>query len=148
MITSSAERIVVPVANKEDAKETAEAMRPYLIGNNTTILVIHVVQIAGGYMNKSPLSAQKNVANDALEVASEKFFDEGIAVETEIRYGKDVIEEIFQAATEFNADYIGFTPRRGGRLSRLLSGDLSNKLVSESRWPIAVFPHSENRENC
>lgn len=61
-------------------------------------------------------------------------------VETDLRYGVDVVETILEAGRDHDASAIVFTPRSGGRLVRLLTGDVALSLVTESDRPVVALP--------
>jgi nucleotide-binding universal stress UspA family protein len=81
---------------------------------------------------------------EEVEAEAERAFDavrEVLGpVETDLRYGVDVVETIIEAGREHDASAIVFTPRSGGRLVRLLTGDVALSLVTESDRPVVALP--------
>lgn len=138
-------RLVLPVANEEDAKATCHELRPHLDETVETLVVVHVIEKAGGYMDKAPLEAREEQAERVFSIVEDEFRD-GPEVHRELRYGTDVVDEIVAASDELEATAIGFTPQSGGRLTDLLSGNTANRLITESHRPVVVFPLQESDE--
>jgi nucleotide-binding universal stress UspA family protein len=127
------DRVLLPTAGDEDAKATARAVEPYLDGE---IIAMNVVEKAGGAPDKASVEQREGVAATAFDTLRDTLG----SVETEIRYGTDVAETIFEAAADHDATAIVVTPRGGGRLVRLLTGDVALTLVTESERPVVVLP--------
>lgn len=126
-------RPLVAVANAEDAEETARAFAPYADGK---VLAVSVVEKAGGAVDKAPMEGVEAGAEAAFEILRERLGD----VETEIRYGTNVVATLLEAARDHDASAIVFTPREGGRLVRFLTGDIALKLVTEADRPVVSLP--------
>lgn len=136
-VTDLLSNVVVPVANEEIAERTAELAGEYL-DDGTDVRVLHVV-------------ADEQAFDEASEAEWETFADEAFdrfratydgKVETEVRYGTDVVEGIFAAADDVGASAIVFTPRGGSRWRQLMSGDVARELVTESDRPVIALPTS------
>ena len=134
------EHVLVPVASEQDARTTAEAVVPYLQQDGGRVTVVHVVEKAGGAPDKASVEQREAVAEDAFEAFGEGLSSSGVPYETEVRYGTDVAETIIETAADVDASAIVFTPRGGSRWVRLLTGDVSLSLVSESDRPVVVLP--------
>jgi len=132
-MTDVFERVLLPVAGDEDAAATARAAAPHLDGE---IVAVHVVEKAGGAMDKAGVEQREEAAEEAFDVLRETFGD----VETEVRYGTDVADTIFAAADDNDVTSIVVTPRGGSRFVRLLTGDVALELVTESDRPVVVLP--------
>ena len=65
-------------------------------------------------------------------------------VETEVRYGTDVLEGIFAAAADVDASAIVFKPRGGSRWRQLMSGDVARELVTECDRPVIALPGQDD----
>lgn len=130
--------LLVPVANEDDARATCRELTSSLDPSTERITVVHVIEKAGGYMDKAPLEARQEQAEDVFAIVEDSFGD-GPEVRRELRYGTDVIDEIVAAADELGVTAIGFTPQSGGRVREFLSGDLSYRLITESHQPVVVF---------
>lgn len=126
-------RPLVAVANDEDAAETARAFAPYVDGE---VLAVSVVEKAGGAVDKAPMEGVEAEAEAGFEILRERLGN----VETEIRYGTDVVEALLEAARDHDASAIVFTPREGGRLVRFLTGDVALRLVTEADRPVVSLP--------
>jgi len=134
-------RSIVPLANEEDATETAAALAPYLDADST-VVAVHVVEKAGGALDKASVEQRKLAAEAVFDAFVECLGDAG-TVETQIRYGTDVAQTIVDAAHDSDATSIVFTPRESGRWAKLLSGDVSRKLLDTSDIPVLVLPERE-----
>lgn len=132
------EHLVVPVADKEDARETARILDDYDYGR---ITVVHVIEKGEGVPDKLPLEQAEQRASDAFG-AFRGFIPE---IDTETAYRRDVVAAIFEVAADVDASAIAFRPRGGNRLVRFLSGDKSLKLVADAIRPVVVIP--QNAEN-
>lgn len=128
------ERLVVPIADEEDAVATARALSPYL-DDIQRITVAHVVEKGGGVVDKAPM--EKRLADGASFVADfESQLGEAVAVETRIEFGTNVAATIAEIALDADATAIVFCPRGGSRLERLLTGDTAARLMADSELPV------------
>jgi nucleotide-binding universal stress UspA family protein len=130
--------VLLPVANEEDARETAQALAPYEPDRVTTL---HVVEKGEGVPDKTPVEQSEEAAEEAFTAVQETF----PAAESHTAYSRDVVRAIFDAADEVGASAIAYRSRGGGRLMQFLSGDLSLKLVTQAEYPVVALPR-ENRE--
>jgi nucleotide-binding universal stress UspA family protein len=125
--------VVVPVADPEDARTTAEALEPY---DFECVTVLHVVEKGEGVPDKTPVEQSEGVAAEAFGAFREVFPD----AETETTYRRDVVEGILEVADKTNASAIVFSPRGGARVVQFLAGDRSLRLVSEAARPVVAVP--------
>ena len=132
-MTDLFERILLPVAGDEDAAATVRAVAPYV---HDEVVALHVVEKAGGAPDKASVEQRELEADAAFDVLRNGLGD----IETEIRYGTDVADTIFAAATDHDVSAIVVTPRGGSRIVRLLTGDVAMKLVTDSDRPVVVLP--------
>jgi len=128
------DRVLLPVASQADAEATAAAIDGYDIGET---VAVHVVEKAGGAPDKASVQQREEAAIEVFRVLREAL---DRPIETEIRYGTDVAEAIFEAAHEIGASSIVVTPRGGSRWIRLLTGDVALSLVTETDLPVVVLP--------
>jgi hypothetical protein len=128
------EHVLVPVANDEDAAATARALAPY---DPARVTALHVVEKGEGVPDKTPVEQSETIAEESFAALRETFPEAA----GEIAYNRDVVEAILDAAEE-----IAFRPREGGRLVQLLSGDLSQRLVTDSELPVVALPVEEESE--
>ena len=138
MVRPILDTILVPVASADDALDTSRAVRRYFDPEETAVTVVYVVEKAGGAPDKASVEQRREVAEEAFEVAREELspFD----VDEEIVYDTDVADGILNAAAEIDANAVVFVPRKSGRIARLLSGDVSLSLVTESDRPVVALP--------
>lgn len=136
------DRLLLPVAEENDAAATCEAVRPYL-ESASEVVVVHVIEQTEGAPDKAPIGARTAQADEIFAIVRDQLTDADLGVRTDLRYGPDVVEEILDIAEEVDATAIGFTPRPGSRWIRLLSGGHADRLTTESDLPVLVFPHPE-----
>ncbi|WP_250137746.1 universal stress protein [Halorientalis salina] len=130
------ERVLLPVASRDDARATASALEPY-VGDR--VVAVHVVEKAGGAVDKASVEQREEEAERIFAVVHEKLGDL-VDVETRIDYGTDVAETIFAAAADVDATSVVFTPRSGSRWVRLLTGDVALDLITKRDRPVIVLP--------
>lgn len=137
-------RPVVPVASEDDARATAAAAFDAIADAGGAALVVHVVEKAGGAVDKASVEQRERHAAEIFAVVEELAADHGLDVETELLFGTDVADTIVEAAVDRDASAIVFTPRSGGRLWDLLGGDVRDGLVRGSELPVVVFPDGDD----
>lgn len=141
-MTDVFDRILLPLANAADAEATVRATDGY-IDDGTEIVAIHVVEKAGGAPDKAGVEQREQTAKEAFAVVEEAFEN----VETAVYYGTSVADTIFEAADDHDVSGIVITPRGGGRLVRLLTGDVALHLVTESDYPVVVLPDPDEESS-
>ncbi|MFW5896011.1 MAG: universal stress protein [archaeon] len=152
MVESLFQRVVVPVANEEDARSTAVALRPHVESVEGTVVAVHVVEKAGGAPDKASVEQRESDAVEMFEAFFDEFEGSRSEVDTEVLFGTDVAETIIEHAHEADATAIVYTPRGGGLWAKLLSGDVTTNLLNEADLPVIVLPErdatvGENGEN-
>lgn len=144
MATLGGTHLLVPVASVEDAKRTCEELDQYLDAGIESITIVHVIEQANGYMDPaSPEALEREAAE--LFAYVEDYFSDGPEIRRELRYGTDAVDEIVATAEEIDVSAIGFSPRQQNRLQRLLTGNPSYRLITESHHPVVVFSQQEGR---
>jgi nucleotide-binding universal stress UspA family protein len=138
-------RVVVPVADRDDAAATVATLRSYVAGDSR-VIAVHVLEKAGGPPDKASLEQCEQRAVEVFSIVTEGFADSGVVVESELRYGTDIASSIVDVAHDRSASGIVFTPRGGRRWRTLLTGDAHN-LVRRSDVPIVFLPDREERES-
>lgn len=136
------QRVVVPVATEDDAKTTCNALLPYL-DEVESVIAIHVIEKAGGGIDKAPLEKRREDAAETLAIAEQLLGDQ-VNVETRTAFGTDVVETLFDEAQDADATAVAFRPRGGSRLVQLLAGDTASKLVTDPRLPVVSLPSPED----
>jgi nucleotide-binding universal stress UspA family protein len=140
-------RVIVPVASKDDAAATTAALAPYADTVSGTIVVVYVVEKSGGAVDKASVEQRVLYADEIFDVVADGLADVDADLQTEYLYGTDVAETIIAAAHDRDASAIVFTPRKGGRWLRLLTGDVATSLVTESDVPVVVLPDRPAEES-
>lgn len=140
MVLDSIDHILLPLATKRDAKESCAALAPYLTVPESSIVALHIIEKRSGFIDKAPLAAQEERAEEIFEIVKDEFADENVIVESDLRYSPNVLNGILSAANDNQVDTIVFRPRNTSRLLKLLSGDQALKLLMNSSYPIFVLP--------
>ncbi|MFB6179048.1 MAG: universal stress protein [Halorientalis sp.] len=136
------DRVLLPVASRDDARTSARALRPYV---SERVVAVHVVEKAGGAVDKASVEQREDEAARMFEIVHDEL-DDVADVQTRIGYGTDVAETLFATAADVDATAIVFTPRGGSRWIRLLTGDVALDLVTETDRPVIVLPDSDGSE--
>jgi nucleotide-binding universal stress UspA family protein len=134
------ETIALPLASEQDAETTCAAIRPYL-SPETRVVVIHLIEKAGGWIDAAPVEQRKQRANRIFERCTQELSDCVASLETTIHYHTDLADGILEAVKENEVDLLAFTPRGGSRFRKLLTGDTSFSLIHEASCPVLVVPH-------
>ena len=140
MVTELLDRPIVPVASVDDAIDTYEGLRPYLLETEFVPILVHVIEKAGGAPDKAGIEQRREHAEDAFDAFRKRAETDGITVETELLYGTDVAETIQEAAVQHSATSIVFSSRGGSRWLDLVSGNVRSKLLSDNDVPVVVLP--------
>lgn len=131
------DRVVVPVADSDDARATADALGDYECAD---VIAIHIIEKGGGTPDKIPMEQ----AEQRAEAAFEAFRDVIPDAETEIAYNTHVVDGVFEVAAERSASAIAFQPRGGSRLTQFLEGDPALKLVTGAERPVIALPEEHD----
>jgi nucleotide-binding universal stress UspA family protein len=138
-MTDIFDRVLLPVASQEDGRTTARAFDSYG-ADADRVVAVHVIEKAGGAPDKASVEQREEEAERIFAIVREELGD---SIETEIAYGTDVAETIFDVADEMEATAIAFTPRGGSRWVQLLTGDVALDLITDTDRPVVVLPDDE-----
>jgi len=138
------DHLVVPVASEDDARATCAALRPYLDAVER-VTGVHVVEKAGGAVDKAPLEKRREDAAEFLAIVESEIGD-AVAVDTRTAFGTDVVDAIFAEAADAGATAVAFRPRGGSRIVRLLSGDTASNLITDPEIPVIALPDPAEAE--
>lgn len=144
MVSRLLDRPIVPVAGPEDAAATYEELRPYLLESEAVPLVVHVIEKAGGALDKASVEQREAYAEETFETFRGLARTDDIDVETHLLYGTDVAATIHEAAEDHDASAIVFRSRGESRFLDLLSGRVRSKLVDGSDRPVVMFPPGDS----
>ena len=139
MFSIAADTVVVPLASEDDAATTCDELVGQLEPGGRIVL-LHVVEKAGGAPDKASVAQREERAEAIFEVAREHLEPLDRTIETEIAYGTDVADTIAAKTSELGADLIAISPREASRLSRILTGDTALDLLTDSPVPLIVLP--------
>jgi nucleotide-binding universal stress UspA family protein len=137
--------VMVPIADPDDAQETARAIRAYL-GSDSEIIVTHVVPKGEGVPDKASVAQREEFAKDAYEKFLNVLAADVDRITPLTLYGRDAANTIIEGAREANATAIVFTPRGAGRWVKLITGSVSEALIRNSTIPVLVLPPREQNE--
>lgn len=137
------ERVVLPVASEEDARDTCEAVLPHVADAGGEVVAVHVVEKAGGGIDKAGVEHREEYAEDVFAVVTDACDDAGVPCETEVVFATDVADGVFDAARDHDASAVAFTPRESNRWLDLLTGDDTRNLVKRADRPVLAFPASD-----
>jgi len=133
--------VCVPVADPDDARRTCLALRKY---GPESVVAVHVIEKAGGAVDKASVEQLEERAAEIFAAVDDCLAE--VPVETDLRYGTDVTESIFEAAADHDASAIVFSPRSGSRWVRLLTGDVALDLVTDTDRPVIVLPDADGND--
>ncbi len=142
MTLSLAGTVIVPVADPDDGERTARALGPYLTPETVAVFV-NVIEKGGGMIDKAPMDARREYADEIYERATSVLGDAPGTVETDTLFGTDVVERIFEEATDREAIAVAFSPRKGGRIVQLLTGNVAHRLVHDASVPVLSLPKEQ-----
>lgn len=132
------EHVLLPVASESDAEATAAALEPY-IEEVDRVTAVHVVEKAGGAMDKAPMEKRREDAAEFLAVVDSRLGGR-VAVDTRTAFGTDVVATLFDVAADAGVTAVAFRPRGGSRIVRLLAGDTATDLVTDPTVPVVSLP--------
>lgn len=138
-------RVLVPVASESDAESTARALLPHVESAVDDVVVVNVIEKAGGAPDKASVEQLERRAEEMFETVAGVLGESGADLEFEVLYGTDVADAIVGAARDRDATAIVFTPRGSSRWVKLLTGNVADGLVSGSDVPVVVLPDEADR---
>lgn len=136
-------RVVLPVADVDDARRTCAVALPYIANANGEVIATYVIETNPGGVNKSSPEAMAEIADETLGIVEAESKEHDVPVKTEVRYGPTIAPSILDLARTTEATSVGFIARPGSRWVKLLSGDTAISLITQNDHPIVVFPRSE-----
>lgn len=135
------ERILIPLADSEDAERTARAVRPHLT-SGTTLVVTHVNE--GGSGETTVETGRDEFAESVYERFHSVLFSildpDDIQFEWVTLQGREVSEALADAVGIVDPSLVVFTPRDIDDWDRTLAGDPGGQLIRATEIPVMVFP--------
>jgi nucleotide-binding universal stress UspA family protein len=129
--------VLLPVASETDAQATVTKLEPY---QPEHVTALHVVEKGGGVPDKTPVEQSEELAKKSYAAVRRVFPD----ADDHTIYARDIVGAIFEAADEVGASAVAYRSREGHRLMKLLSGDLSLKLVTRADRPVIALPQGDS----
>ncbi|MFB6282598.1 MAG: hypothetical protein ABEK59_01505 [Halobacteria archaeon] len=87
MPASLYQRVIVPVANKDDAAATTAALAPYVKSAGGVVVAVHVIEKAGGAPDKASVEQRELFADEIFEIVADGLANVDVELETEYLYG-------------------------------------------------------------
>jgi nucleotide-binding universal stress UspA family protein len=134
------DRVLLPIASEDDATTTCRSALPRIAESDGSVIAVHVVEKGGGAPDPTSPTQQEERSEEIFALVAEECEAAGVPLETEVLYGTDVAETVFEAAREEDASAIGFIPRESNRLVDLLAGSPANSIIQETDRPVVIFP--------
>lgn len=131
-------RLLLPVANKENAEATCEAVQPYVEAGANEVVVLHVAKTDEDEFD----DASRAQAKETFDRFRDALSTNTVTVETELRSGSNVTAEIATVVEELDVTAIGVLPRSQNALVRLLSKETTTTLIASTNVPIIVLPQT------
>jgi nucleotide-binding universal stress UspA family protein len=138
------QRVLVPIANRDDARATTTALAPHVDAASSTVIAVHVIEKTGGAPDKASVEQRELVAQDIFALVTDGLTDISATVETQPLYGTDIATTLIDAAHDTDATAIVFTPRGGSRWRKLLAGDVTHNLLNSSDLPVITLPRASD----
>lgn len=134
------ERVVVPIADPDDAANTARVLHQFT-HPGSEIVIVYVVEKGKGVPDKASVEQAEGFGEDSYESFLEVYPAEAESdIHVQTLYGRDVAETIIEGAEEMDATAIAFVPRAGSRLIKFLTGNTTLDLVEQSTVPVLALP--------
>lgn len=131
------ERILVPLADPEDAAQTARSLRPHLEAG-TSLVITHVVEGQGPDVEIA--RGRDRFAEETYETFIGVLDREDVQLEWVTLYGREVAETVIDGSSAVEATLIAFVPRGLTRWARTVSGDPASRMIQHAHVPVMVFP--------
>lgn len=134
------ERVFVPLADPDDAAETARALDQF-VHDDSQIIIVHVIEKAGGAPDKAGVVQRQEFAEEAYTNFLNAFtLRDEQTINPLTLYGRNVAETIIEGAADTDATVITFSPRKGSRWIKFLTGNTTQNLVENSTIPVLTLP--------
>lgn len=135
------QHVVIPVATEADAEATCRALEPHL-ADLERVSAVHVIEKNVGAPDKAPMAMRQEEGADIMATVDRELGDR-VAIDTEVWFGSDVVDALFEATVELGGEAIAFRARGGSRVVRLLAGDTASRLVTDPPVPAISLPSVE-----
>jgi nucleotide-binding universal stress UspA family protein len=132
------ERILLPLADPDDAERTARAVRPY-IDSETTLIITHVTE--GEAAGTTIATGQDQFAEATYERFISVLGRQDLGLEWVTLEGREVAEAITDVISTVEATIVAFTPRDLDTWSRIIAGDPGSRLIRNTDVPVMIFPN-------
>jgi len=133
------ERIPIPLGSPEDAATTAEATVP-CVEARPTVVAVHVVEKAMGASDKASVGQRAQFAEEVSSAVRDQLADVEVELDAHPLHARGIARTVIDLANGKQASAIVLAPRGPSRWVKLLTGDVSHKLVERTDTPVSVVP--------
>ncbi len=123
------ERLLVPVADSDDAQSTSELLAQ-MSAHLTKVYVVHI----------DSDDSSEETTHDEIFSPFESVFDDRIRLETTVEQCTDPMQAIARVAAEYNPTAIAVHPRNRSPLRSFFTGTETTSLIQDTDAPVVVLP--------
>ncbi len=131
------ERILVPLADPDDAAQTARALRPY-VDSETTLIITHVTEDDGS--EAAIVRGRNHFAEEIYGTFISVLDRDDVRLEWVTLQGREVAETIIDGTDAVDATLIAFCPRGLDRWAQVIAGDPASRLIHDADVPVITVP--------
>ncbi len=130
-------KVLLPVADQEDARETCELALPIIRSKNAEAVALFIVLI-----KKPTIAQQEIIAKETLSIIGEEFRKHGISLTTKTDYSKDIVGYDRRRSKGEGRQHSYKAQNRKPHY-QIFAGNVLEKLVEKSQIPIVILPHKK-----
>lgn len=131
-------KILLAVSEQWTGDKRLDALGQWANRLDAPIIAVHVV------VGLSETSKEESPGERALKAVVAQLKRTNPRVESLLLFANDLVDGLFQAATEHDATMIILGLSRQGVLERLIEGNIQRSILNHSRLPILALPPEWN----